>query len=325
MKKLFTAALLSILTTVSASAIDFSIVGRVDYPLDYNLYTFLDGDIGEHVSYSFSNHWVSKDTKALYQNTWRSWDVNWCDWANFTITFGGLSITVGKDLLLTGSNEEMPNDVDNYAFLCSEFWNNLQMYQWGGKIAYEFSDINTTFEAQYCSSPFNEKPFLKNGAFSFGISGEYGIYQPHFTANMIGYDPMEYEIETVSSNKFWILTLGNLFTVTDDFSLALDYILCPNKPVSVSNHLAFTGDWRCLDHLGLKCKAGYEWFDSDMEEDLLLEFSPKHWFAGLICEFYPLKSDDLRIHAGGGYSQGTKNYFNIGITYNFNVTNLFRK
>ena len=185
--------MLAVLPLVSASSVDFSIVGRVDYPLDYNLYTFLDGDIGEHVSYSFSNHWVSKDTKALYQNTWRSWDVNWCDWANFTFSFGGLSITVGKDLLLTGSNEEMPNDVDNYAFLCSEFWNNLQMYQWGGKIAYKFSSINTTFEAQFCSSPFDEKPFQKNGAVSFGLSGEYGIYQPHFTANCIRYDTADYE------------------------------------------------------------------------------------------------------------------------------------
>lgn len=325
MKKLFVSFMIAFFPLTSMSAIDFSVVGRVEYPWNYNLYTFLDGDIGEHVSYSFSNHWVSKDTKALYQNTWKSWDVNWCDWANFTFTFGGLSITVGKDLLLTGSNEEMPNDVDNYPFLCSEFWNNLQMYQWGGKIAYEFSSINTTFEAQFCSSPFDEKPFQKNGAVSFGLSGEYGIYQPHFTANFIRYDTADYEEAGIAaSNKFCILTLGNLFTVTDNLNLALDYILCPNKPASISNHLAFTGDWRCLDHLGIKCKAGYEWLNGEVE-DLLLGFSPKHWFAGLVLECYPLKSDDLRIHAGGGYNQGTKDYFNIGITYNFNVTNLFKK
>lgn len=308
----------------SASAQDFSIVGRLDYPFDYNIYTFFEGEIGEHVSYSFSNHWLTKDPKRLYENTWRSYDINWCDWANFTFTFGNLAITAGKDILLTGSNEEVPNDVDNYAMLCSEFWNCYQVYQWGGKIAYTFPAINTTFEAQLSSSPLDEKPFSYGGTLSFGISGEYGIYSPHLTANFIKYDTSVFDAESVAvSDKYCIFTLGNLFTVNDDLSIFLDYTFCHNKPVSNTHHFVLGSDWRILDHLALKVKGGYEFGDNLVEN--LLGLPDKSWFAGAMLQIYPLKTDDLRVHVGGCYRTDYDEYINVGITYNFNITDLFRK
>lgn len=325
MKKLFVAAAIALLPFSSAFSLDFNVGARVDYPLDYNVYTFLDGEIGEHVSYSFANHWVSKDTKSLYQNTWRSWDVNWCDWANITLTFGGFSLTAGKDMMLTGLNEEQPNDIDNYKWYCSAFWNSLQIYQWGAKAAYDFEAAHTRFEVQFTSSPFDEKPFEQDGALSFGISGEYGFYHPYLTANFIRFDNSGYSEEGITTrNKYCILSLGNLFTVSDDLSLSLDWVFRPNAPISTGNHLIFGTDWRFHDHLGLKIKGGYEW-NRGIAEDLL-EIDGKNWFAGAILQWYPLKSDDLRIHAAGGYNKiFEKNYFTVGITYNLCVSDLFKK
>lgn len=325
MKKLFFAALMALMPSALVSAQDFSIAGRVDYPWDYNIYTFLDGEIGEHVAYSFSNHWVSKETKMLYQNTWRAWESNWCDWANFTFTFGNLAITAGKDMMLTGSNEESPNDIDNYSFLCSEFWNCLQVYQWGGKLAYDFEAAKTIFEVQFCSSPFDEKPFSKHGVLSFGIKGDYSFYHPYLTANFMKYDFSEYfDDPAIPVNEsFAILTFGNLFNVTDSFDIAFDYVHCTNKPLSTSNHFVLGADWSISDHFALKGKAGYEFSRGEAEN--ILGIPENNWFAGLCFQYFPLNNEDLRIHAAGGYRQNSNTYFDLGITYNFNITNLFRK
>ena len=324
MKKLFSLAVAVLISAQLVSSQDFSIVGRFDWPLDYNIYTFLDGEIGEHVSYSFSNHWVSSETKLLYQNTWRSSNINWCDWANFTFTFGNFYITAGKDIMLTGSNEESPNDVDNYYFLCSDMWNLTQVYQWGGKLGYTFEAAHTTFEAQFCSSPLDERPFSGHGVLSFGVSGEYGFYNPHLTANFISFDPGIIESEDVVTNgRYCNLTLGNLFCINDNLEMFLDYIATPNSPLGTSHHIIFGTDWRIIDHLALKVKGGYERYTGKVED--IFGYQAKNWFAGALLEYYPLKNDDLRIHAGGGYNGSFDDRFNVGITYNFNVTRLFKK
>lgn len=324
MKKLFSIVIAAFLAGQIASSQDFSIVGRLDYPLNYNIYTFLDGEIGEHVSYSFSNHWVSNETKKLYENTWKAYDINWCDWANITLTFGNFSLTAGKDLILTGSNEEVPNDVDNYSFLCSDMWNLYQIYQWGGKLAYTFEEAHTTFEVQFCSSPLDEKPFMGHGVLSFGVSGEYAWYSPYLTASFITFDPAILEDTSLATNgRYCNLSLGNLFTINDNLSMYLDYTVTPNSPMGTSHHIVYGADWRIFDHLALKAKAGFEAYRGDVAD--IFGYQDKNWFAGALLEFYPLKNDDLRIHAGGGYNGSCKDRFNVGITYNFNVTRLFKK
>lgn len=332
MKKLFLAIALAFAAGSIASAQDFVIQGRMDYPISPDIYTYFDGEIGEHVSYSFSNHWATYykrgdlefHTKDLYQNTWRSWDVNWCDWANFTFTFGNLSITAGKDLMLSGNSEEVPNDADNYYMLCSQLWNCLQVYQWGGKIAYTFPAINTTFEAQLCSSPLDEKPFSYGGTLSFGLSGEYGIYHPYLTANFIKYDASDFDDSGYAvDDKLCIFTLGNLFEVNDNLSIALNYAFCHNKPVCNTHHIILDSDWRFAEHFALKVKGGYE-FGNNLVENIL-GLPDKSWFAGAMVQFYPLKNDNLRFHAGGCYRTEADQYFNVGISYCFNVTDLFRK
>ena len=104
------------------AGVDFSNTG---------LYTLFEGNIGEHFSYSMCNHWLSTDPKSLYQNTFRSDDTNWVDWANITYSTGCFSLTVGKDVLAIGGFELDAYDVDSHINLSSTFWNNIAMYQWG--------------------------------------------------------------------------------------------------------------------------------------------------------------------------------------------------
>ena len=81
-----------------------------------NLWTVFDGNLGDYVSFSFSNHWLAfstsfDDTKDLYRNTWRSDANNWVDWANVTLHLGNFSLTLGKDYIHFGTFE-----VDDYDF-----------------------------------------------------------------------------------------------------------------------------------------------------------------------------------------------------------------
>ena len=81
-----------------------------------SLYTVFDGNLGDHLSFSISNHWIAfadsfDNTKDLYRNTWRSDVNNWVDWANVTASFGSFSLTLGKDYIHFGTYE-----IDDYDF-----------------------------------------------------------------------------------------------------------------------------------------------------------------------------------------------------------------
>ena len=77
--------------------------GRKDFDFgNSSLYTFLDGSVG-NFSYSLANHWLSSDwasSKALYENAFRSNDVDFIDWLTLSYTVGRFTFTLGKDMLV---------------------------------------------------------------------------------------------------------------------------------------------------------------------------------------------------------------------------------
>ena len=291
-----------------------SVIARFDYPVYPYLYTLIEGDLGEYFSYSFSNHWISDSTLDLYKNTWRAESPNWCDWAYLSLNLGNWSFTAGKDVIALGSFEIDAYDWDSYWELNSSFWNNAQVYQWGGKVTYTLPSESTAFTLQVTSSPFNYKPF-DSGLLSYAAmwSGDYGAYRSLWSVNHIQYGREKGE-------SICMFASGNQLDAGDWLTLGADYILGFEEGVS-SHTFAFSADFFISDHFELLAKGGYE--VSGMQ---VFDMPYERYYAGGALQYYPLAdSQDLRIHALACYDSLEGPVFSGGITYNFNLTNLFTR
>jgi len=282
------------------------VVARVDTPFEANVYAFLDGEFGKHFSYSVSTHFVDgKNTGDLYRNTWKAWDNNWCDWANLSYSIAGFSFSAGKDMILNGLHEFSPADVDNWSLLCSSFWNELNPYQLGVKAEYAIEAIATTVQLQYSNSPCDEKPFGGHSTISFGLQGDFGVFQPYYTLNRITMDE-----DTWGIGKFCALSLGNSFQITDDLLLNIDYLgkFAPEAPAASS--ILGGVEYSFLEGMKLVGRAGWEKSDGPILE--ALEFGNEGFFGGLAFEFRPLSF--LRFHTAGSYNQA------LGMQYDFGAS-----
>lgn len=306
------------------AGVDFSNTG---------LYTLFEGNIGEHFSYSMCNHWLSTDPKSLYQNTFRSDDTNWVDWANITYSTGCFSLTVGKDVLAIGGFELDAYDVDSHINLSSTFWNNIAMYQWGAKVEFT-TNSDSSVALQFATSPFAERPFAgKLFTYSLYWTGEYGCFSPIYSLNF-----MEYERGRFLS----ILSLGNRFDI-GDFYIELDYMNRARSVKELGKEMSIIGKagYNLGDKAEFFIKGGYEFRHG--EEDLFgygdeweldgsivptgILRNKDYAFYGAGIHFYPLRdSQDLRLHAVAA----ANNYSNevsltVGVTYYFNlVDTIFR-
>ena len=292
-----------------------------------SLYTFLEGSVGDF-SYSMSNHWLSNDwesSKALYNNAFRSDDVDFIDWLTLSYSVGQFTFTLGKDMLSIGTWELDYYDVDVHTSLVSPLWHKLAIYQWGGNVEYTTKDESTTLRFQFGTSPFGERPFAsKLFTYSLYWTGEYGYFSPIWSVNFMENEP----------GKFVnIIALGNAFSM-GDFTLELDYM---NRATSVKNFFnqEFSISAQLLynhnDKIEVFAKGGYENFNnSDIfgyeEEGWFIPTdglaTPRYWYVGGGVHYFPLKeSRDLRLQAVAAYNNFAKSVsITIGATYHFNLT-----
>ena len=165
-----------------------------------SFYTLVEGAFSEHVSFTFSNHWLAMahlgfgETADLYRSTLYSNVNNWTDIAKFDFTFGNWSFSVGKDCIATGGFEYDDYDVDvdylligdiDKPLIASNLWYNLPCYQWGAKVGYTFGE-HTTLYAQMVTSPFGERPFASGlFAYSAQLCGNYGAFSNMWSATAL--------------------------------------------------------------------------------------------------------------------------------------------
>ena len=293
-----------------------------------SLYTFLDGSVGDF-SYSLCNHWVSTDTAVLYQNAFRSDDVDFIDWLTLSYQVGQFGFTVGKDMLAIGTWELDYYDVDVHTSLVSPFWHKISIYQWGGEVNYTTKDESTWLRFQFGNSPFGERPFASQlFVYSLYWSGEYGCFSPIWSTNFVEYE----------RGKFLnIIALGNSFSV-GDFTIEVDYM---NRASSVKHF--FNQEWSVggqvlynyKDKVEAFVKGGYENYNSDLfgyEDDMWFiptdhSLCPKYWYVGGGVHYFPLReSRALRLHAVAAYNSFAKSVsLTFGATYHFNLTQTILK
>ena len=313
---------------------ELSIITRVDaYPFSPYVYTLLEGSLGEHLSYSACNLWVNEDPMDLYACTLLARCPDWCQWAWLSLDLGNWHVIAGKDYIRTGGFEVDEYDYDQYWQLTSNFWNNTQVYQYGGAVKYVLPSESDEFMVQLLSSPFSWRPF-DDGLLSYNLEwvGEHGPWQTIWSVTGIDYDPAAYSW----GDKLWLLSAGNQFELSDSFNLGVDYIYRfappvlnapgagengPFHPINSGHNVVGRVNWRPLDWLEAGLKGVYETSNiDDLEEDLL--GIPERYLSGSAClQFYPLKEkDDLRLHALAGYNNLDGFFWGAGITWNFPLT-----
>lgn len=299
-----------------------------------SLWTLFDGSFGDSdFSYSVEAHLLSSDPKALYQNTLRSDDVNWLDWANITYAPSSLYLTVGKQVMSVGSYEIDDYDYDSHINFCSSLWNNLVVYQWGAAAGWISEDESTDLSLQMVTSPYGEKPF-SSGLYSYSAlwRGEYGAWMPLWSVGAMAYDKGAYVGHIAVANQF---SLG-------DFTLGLD-LSTRGYDFSFTEHsaVALLG-WEPSEKFSLKAKYGIEinndglfgdvigWDPSSDGDDpadyyvpaslaqaCFRQFSSSsspYQFGGVVAEYRPM--DNLRVHAALAANNWAKSLsVNIGATY----------
>ena len=270
-----------------------------------SLWTVFDGNLGEHFSFSVSNHWFAfdnsfQDAKDLYKNTWRSDVNNWVDWANVTAHFGNFSLTLGKDYIHFGTFECDAYDYDSHWQINSMFWNYYQVYQWGGSLNWTSSDESTKLMLQMTTDQTMEKPFQSKNLGDYA----YNLFGSHETDDVTLMGSISH------CSLGWMGALGVQLSLSDALTLTGDGYLA-NDYFAVNAKLAA----ELGDKFDLFAKAG---FDVGSNE-LVLEGSGIN--IGLGAYWYPLRnSRDMRVHALCDYDGiGNNLYVAAGITYSLNL------
>lgn len=310
----------------TGAGVGFSIIPRLDFSPEFtsgehtltlgnsSLYTLFEGNITDNLSFSVANHWLGfystdgffDDTKALYQDSWRSDSNTWLDWATLTYEVGNFSFTAGKDVIQIGGFEMDANDWEVHPEHNSMLWNVLPAYQWGAKVGYSFDDDNEiTF--QWTTSPYGERPF-SSGLFNYSLGW-----------NGLLFDRLEtiWSVTALQRDKgdfLPVVSLGNMFSVTEALTLGLDAFTA----VGDEEHLLQKGftvipsfSWDASDSISFTGKVGGEYNTETKNRDLV---------AGVAAYWYPLQdSHDLRIHAAGGYRHDARLVtISVGVLYNLN-------
>ncbi|MBR1576527.1 MAG: hypothetical protein IJ654_08790 [Bacteroidales bacterium] len=316
---------------------ELSIITRIDaYPFSPSVFTLLEGSLGDHLSYSVCNNWVSDDTPSLYANTLRADEADWCQWAYLSLDLGNWHIQAGKNYIFTGGFEIDAYDFDQYWQMTSNFWNNAQVYQWGGALQYVTPSESDTFSLQVLSSPFSGRPF-EGGLLSKSLEwrGEHGIWSSIWGISAIGYEVEP--VEPGTHNNIFLFSAGNQWELGETLSLGLDYMYRLASPIynlkgaekrgpyygSDSGHnVVGRLNWRALDWMDVGLRGVFENRGGYCDE-LVNPFDiPDRYLSGGLCiQFYPIPgTEDLRIHALAGTGSLDGFYWGAGVTYNFNLT-----
>ncbi|MGN0201917.1 MAG: hypothetical protein ACI399_03315 [Candidatus Cryptobacteroides sp.] len=277
-------------------------------------------------------NFLNSDPISLYSNTGSCVETNWLNWADFTYSFNDCwSVSAGKQIMLLGGWEIDMYDFDQFTDFCSQDWQLINVYQWGGKVAYSPSEEHI-FALQLSSSPLRE--FLLKGneiAVSFQTRNTVGIWESIFSANYIQ-SPYE------ECRDLFMATFGNSIS-TDRLQAFLDYTLkTPGNSDfgALRSSITASLSYSFFDGLletGLK--GGYDTTSSlcpdifgyaedwETEEDGLygivplgLSSSKDYFFGGLFVNCFPLEG--LRVHAAVGCNNYTKALgATIGVCYQF--------
>ena len=274
------------------------------------LFLDINGKISPHFSYSL-NHRLAEfegEDGPGFDNT---------NWLTLTYENDYIFVTAGKEDIKVGNFEYDAYDLDCYWEMNSQFWNNVNPWQWGLSFGWYPADGQTLL-AQFCNSPLSNADIFNKFAYAIAWRGEWDCYESYWSVNLWEFERGRY----VKS-----LNLGNRF-YAGDFTFDLDYSA---RCRDIRN--AFTNDFTLLFSPAYEwewgrafAKIGWEKISEDTYIGLTdpSEMDSGHnLFYGAGLEFFPIKSyKDVRLHAvwaSNSHLTGG-HYLNVGLTWNLNLT-----
>lgn len=290
--------------------------GSGDFTLgSSSLYTLFEGNLTDNLSFSVSNHWLSREPKYLYKNTWHSDDVNWTDWAYLTYATGKVEITAGKQALTIGGFEAEDYDFEAHPELNSSFWNNYQVYQWGAKVGVNVTE-NDIVSLQMATSPYGVHPF-SSGLYNYAV--EWRTSEGPLEA-IISYNLVQHQkkVKGLSlKDCFHQVGTAGLRLNLEKFIVTLDLInRVGNADFDIKGITTLPSVmWNVNDNLELLCKLGWEHtyqLSPDVKRNVVN--------AGAAMRWYPLQDRALRLHASCGYNSFAEEVvLSFGVLYNLSL------
>ncbi len=320
-----------------------------------SIYTFIDGVFGRGWSYSISNHWMGvswyksapqEKMSPLYTNSFHANSTDWIDWATIsydldTESAGVWTFTLGKDMMAIGLSELEANDVDMHYDLSSFFWNGapieleedtwfaegMQVYQWGGSIAWTSPSEGTNLRFQMSSSPYALWPYKDfKKAFALQLNEFQGPWTGRFSVNAVE-DYLDYNDDgSPYGSKWWryialgqTLTFGGLTIDVDAMTRGTAWKNLAEETLATAKVQYDFGD-----KASLFIKGGWEMFGYSPEAP---ELKLNTYFGGLGAHWFPLRnSQALRVHAVVAANSAYKQLsVNVGLTYNLCISDFWNK
>lgn len=310
MKKIVSFALLSILMAVPAmkahaQEMEFTLTPRLEGT--YNeadrfgwgasaLYSFLEGQINDKLSFYVTNHWLCDGTKYLYKNTKLASENDWLDAAALVYAPGDWEFKLGKDYLALGSFEMQYDDVDCYDPLMSVMWNTLPVYQWGGSILYNLNDEHAV-NFELASSPF-QNHYFDEIFMTLGWNGTFGPLTNRWAAS---YD----------TSDIYMFTLGHRMDFSDRLYATLDFY-----------NIVQDG---AADVYDVVAAAKYAFSDKFTLGGSFGNINGDHRYGGLSAEYKPLAGsgsfcEELRLHAFASYNKVFTGDVDLPMVFGLGVT-----
>ncbi|MBO4498680.1 MAG: hypothetical protein J5732_00300 [Bacteroidaceae bacterium] len=254
-----------------------------------SLYSFLDGEIGDHFSYSASFHFLSNHPQSLYKYESPCYNGTFVDWAYMSYNNSIIGFDLGKIIFNYGGFAYEENDVDVFSGMVPYLWNDFCTYQYGLTFRVTPSE-NHSIEAQFATSPYMQSFKDMQFAYSLTWRGEMGRFSTVWTANLL--NGKEADEDTGDVVKFTNINfgLGNKFEISDRWDIGLDlYAQMYDGSFNSFRNSEFdlSGTFHATDNLDIKALAG-------------LVFTNKAKL-GLQIVYYPIEA--LRLHAVCSYCE----------------------
>lgn len=283
----------------------------------------LDGQITPKFSYSWRQRLnrVASDQNFFDLTDWIQ--LNYSPTQNWTLS-------AGKQVVQIGGWEYDANPID--LFFTSEFWNNINCFQFGASVTYTTNSGRDAITFQASQSPFDTR---ESDLYGYNLlwSGKHGCFHGFYSLNFLEYTPSSYICYVALGNRF---QAGDLLIDADLLSRGTSAEEMAFKNFSVMGQVGYL----IAKRVNLFARATYDVNrTSTWAPNLTVLPGTEMTRVGGGLEYYPLggKGDrSLRLHASYAYSFGRngnpagtvlddESYLTVGLTWRIDVIRVAKK
>ncbi|MBR1594531.1 MAG: porin [Alloprevotella sp.] len=205
------------------------------------------------------------------------------------------TLSAGKQIVAIGGYEYDKAPIDVY--YASEYWNNINPYEWGVSATFGLRSGKDRFTAQFCQSPFR-RAGEDTYAYNLLWSGRHGCWSPLWSLNAIEYAQGRFIGYAVFGNAF---DLGRFRLELDLMNRAVKGQRPLLRDCSVMGELTY----KASDRLSILAKGTYDVNRSHHEGDRCVMPGTEISHVGAGVEYFPLRNRTLRLHADAAYTFGS--------------------